>query len=640
MKYIRRFLILSVFLFLTQYSFSQSLSYNNGGTGAGLTEKLQPGDKALPQLSERQQRNLEAFSRLYGYVQYFHPSSDAPRDWAGLAVYGSKKMLLISNDAELITELNNIFNPIAPAVQIFSAHASQRFDLKKISPENLDGYSTVSWQHLGFGLPLNTNIYKSIKLSIPYQQENSESPDQLFKARTKIGACLNTDIVSGISCIVPYALYSSQGNTFPLADGQSKNKLMQEIEKSLPRDSSGKLSITGSAPEIRLADIIIAWNIFKHSFPYWEDASLTAEEIFTNAIKKSFSDRNPDDFLKTIKLMCASMNDGHMFVSLADPNDKQNEATAPLVLEEAEGEILVKKIYGEKNAGISVGDKVDSIDHQEVMEYLSSSEKYLSGSPQWKRSKALVMALNGPRSSNLSISVSGKNGKVTALVERNATGGGYRNGFEKEPYTKEGWLKPDIYYLNLSRDSVTKKRIEEQLCKAKAIIFDLRGYPLNDEVFNLLPHLINKTLKKRQFFYVPQIIYPDFKKVGYESNGSETGAELPFIKGKIYFLTDASAQSAAETVLAQVKGLPNVTLIGTPSSGTNGNINVIYLPGKYTVAYTGMMTKNGDGSKHHLKGIIPDILSKPTVNGIKNGQDEMLNLAIKIAQERNRRIDK
>lgn len=65
--------------------------------------------------------------------------------------------------------------------------------------------------------------------------------------------------------------------------------------------------------------------------------------------------------------------------------------------------------------------------------------------------------------------------------------------------------------------------------------------------------------------------------------------------------------------------------IGAPSSGTNGNINVIYLPGKYRIAYTGMMTKNADGSKHNLKGIIPEIILEPTIDGIKNGHGEPRN---------------
>jgi hypothetical protein len=103
-----------------------------------------------------------------------------------------------------------------------------------------------------------TNIYKSIKLNIPYGIKDKKSQKQLFKKRTKIGEYLNTDIVKGISCIVPYVLYSKQGATYPAATQD-----MREMGNALPKDSSGKLSLTGSFPEIRLADLIIAWNILK-----------------------------------------------------------------------------------------------------------------------------------------------------------------------------------------------------------------------------------------------------------------------------------------------------------------------------------------------------------------------------------------
>lgn len=209
-------------------------------------------------------------------------------------------MLSIGTDTELITELKNIFGSIAPSVQIFSSSTPRRFDLKSITPAKLDGYSITSWQHLGFGLPMYTNIYKSIKLNIPYRIKDNKSQEQLFKTRAKIGEYLKTDIVKGISCIVPYALYSKQRATYTTAAPLVTQELMREMGNVLPKDSSGKLSLTGSFPEIRLADVIIAWNILKHSYPYWNDASLPAETILSDAIKKSISDNNPEDFLKYI----------------------------------------------------------------------------------------------------------------------------------------------------------------------------------------------------------------------------------------------------------------------------------------------------------------------------------------------------
>ena len=89
-------------------------------------------------------------------------------------------MLSIGNDTELITELNSIFNRVAPSVQIFASSTSNRFDIKKIAPANIEGYSIVSWQHLGFSLPLYFVIYKSIKINIPHATKDKKFPEQLF----------------------------------------------------------------------------------------------------------------------------------------------------------------------------------------------------------------------------------------------------------------------------------------------------------------------------------------------------------------------------------------------------------------------------------------------------------------------------
>ncbi|MGY0038869.1 S41 family peptidase [Pedobacter sp. NJ-S-72] len=105
---------------------------------------------------------------------------------------------------------------------------------------------------------------------------------------------------------------------------------------------------------------------------------------------------------------------------------------------------------------------------------------------------------------------------------------------------------------------------------------------------------------------------------------------MPHLTAKVYFLTDASAQSASETLLGQIKDFKLATIIGQPTSGTNGNINMIYLPGRYSIGYTGLLTKNNDGSKHHLAGIIPDVIINPTLKGISSGKDEILEEAIRI----------
>jgi PBP1b-binding outer membrane lipoprotein LpoB len=110
--------------------------------------------------------------------------------------------------------------------------------------------------------------------------------------------------------------------------------------------------------------------------------------------------------------MCAEMNDGHMFVELSEPKEKSNEATASLMLTEAEGKIDKKKL-----SDVELGDRVDSIKHQDIMKYLLSKEKISLGIATMEKIKSVSMALNGPRNTSVPISISGENGRRNFLVK-------------------------------------------------------------------------------------------------------------------------------------------------------------------------------------------------------------------------------
>src|SRR5260221_3457292 len=72
------------------------------------------------ELDGRSLRNVIAFTRLYGYVRYFHPSDEAASlDWDRFVINGIKEVEMETTQAELTARLQKLFKPIAPTVQIF-----------------------------------------------------------------------------------------------------------------------------------------------------------------------------------------------------------------------------------------------------------------------------------------------------------------------------------------------------------------------------------------------------------------------------------------------------------------------------------------------------------------------------------------
>ncbi len=117
-------------------------------------------------------------------------------------------------------------------------------------------------------------------------------------------------------------------------------------------------------------------------------------------------------------------------------------------------------------------------------------------------------------------------------------------------------------------------------------------------------------------------------QVTYQTDSVVVNPEEKLYKGKVFFLTDASAMSYSESFLGIVKDFNLGTLIGSETAGTNGIINTIYLPGRYSMSFSGSLETNNDGSKHHLLRIVSDIKVERTIKGIKQQRDEVFEAAL------------
>jgi C-terminal processing protease CtpA/Prc len=75
---------------------------------------------------------------------------------------------------------------------------------------------------------------------------------------------------------------------------------------------------------------------------------------------------------------------------------------------------------------------------------------------------------------------------------------------------------------------------------------------------------------------------------------------------------------------------PDLTVIGSITAGADGNVSSIYLPGGILTLISGIGVFYPDGRETQRKGIKIDITVRPTIEGIKNGKDELLEKAIEI----------
>ena len=98
-------------------------------------------------------------------------------------------------------------------------------------------------------------------------------------------------------------------------------------------------------------------------------------------------------------------------------------------------------------------------------------------------------------------------------------------------------------------------------------------------------------------------------------------------------LMDEGSQSSAEHMGLHLEAGNNATFIGSPTSGANGNITYVYLPGNLKTVFTGLDTRHGNGDQLQRKGLQPLVLVRPTLKGLAEGRDEVLERALKFVSE-------
>ena len=76
-----------------------------------------------------------------------------------------------------------------------------------------------------------------------------------------------------------------------------------------------------------------------------------------------------------------------------------------------------------------------------------------------------------------------------------------------------------------------------------------------------------------------------------------------------------------------LKAANNTVFVGSPTAGANGDITNFWVPGGILVGFTGQAVSHPDGRPLQRKGLIPDIEVLPTIDGIRSGEDEVLEKA-------------
>lgn len=174
--------------------------------------------------------------------------------------------------------------------------------------------------------------------------------------------------------------------------------------------------------------------------------------------------------------------------------------------------------------------------------------------------------------------------------------------------------------------------IEKMFAKTRGIIVDLREYPSD-----FMPYTFVNYIKpyKSLFAKFSMIDYSNpgtFVITHSVYNGSQKKGKS--YNGKVVVIVNSDTQSQGEFTTMAFQSSPNVTVIGNQSAGADGNVSGIVLPGGIFTMISSIGIFYPDNTPTQGIGVKIDINVNPTIQGIINKKDELLEKAIKVLNKK------
>ena len=441
----------------------------------------------------------------------------------------------------------------------------------------------------------------------------SASTAELFDSPSTVGAHVDIDLGSGLKARVPLALSEAQA-----IDDITRSSSLAGLRAAL-----AGVKDPGEQPDLdtRLADVVVAWNVFRHFYPYWTESRVDWHARLRPQIELMFGANTRGAHHDALRQLVADVHDGHG--SVFDTRSSVKRGVLPIQLGVVEGQLVVTASGVPADA--PVGAVVSMLDGVPALQRLSTEMRLASGTTQWKQTRALREASSCPLGAVVTLVIDSGSGPRPSSLRCDTT--------QPPPETRPdpvGQLTSGVWYVDVTRaNMVDVAPIISKLAQASGVAFDLRGYP-TDAGAGILPYLL-ETSEADRWMHVNKIIGPFGQSAGWQSMGWNLAPKTPRLAGKVVFLTDGRAISYAESVMGYVADRKLATIVGSTTAGANGNVVAFTVPGNFRLAFTGMRVTGHDGqTPHHLAGVKPDIPMAPTIAGLRAGRDELLERAVSL----------
>jgi len=371
---------------------------------------------------------------------------------------------------------------------------------------------------------------------------------------------------------------------------------------------------------MRLAIVASAWGTLSLFYPYFAEQNTDWSLELPRGLTSMAAARSTAEIYFALASVLAALHDNH---ARAFHPTVPSRGMLPIALRNLGQKVVVVGGLDGYLHRIPIGSEIVALDSTPMMQLYSEMLQRTSvATTGWSDTIVPFWLTVGPVGVLSTVTFKTASGAVSSLLVPHVPRDQYESSVREPRPTFGAELTSGVYYVDL--DGMKNERWQSllpTLSNARAIIMDMRGYP-SSAVFGILGHFSSRDILS------PHWEVPLLGTDSYRETSWKIRPVLPRLNATAILLVDGRAISAAETVIQIVRDNHLATLVGETSGGTNGNMNVVELPAEFSMRFTGMRVPLADGRALQGRGITPDLIIHPTLEGVRAGRDEILEAAL------------
>ncbi|MBL0735995.1 peptidase S41 [Flavobacterium sp. GN10] len=379
---------------------------------------------------------------------------------------------------------------------------------------------------------------------------------------------------------------------------------------------------------LRLLGLFRFWNYVEYFFPYKYVMDQNWDEALIEILPHVSDPKSEKEFVLAMREISIKLNDSHASTMSANMikylgGEKYPAFGARLV----DNKSVIVSVANDSLAKIDdlkIGDIITKLDGVSIKEKAEEFSKYMQGSNRAAADLNSGFVMFTGNNDEFEIEFIRNNITSVKKVHR------YPNEKIKRtpPKSVAKWeiLENNIGVVRMSK--VPKEEIAgmmEELKNTKSIIFDVRARPTYTDF--LVSDYLNSEPKP-----ILRLLYQDLSYPGryYFNNEMQECGKIntDYYKGKVIVLVGSGTHSFGEQTAMSLQTAPNATVIGTQTSGADGPNYYFTIIKGFDSSFTSAGVFYPNKKETQRVGIVPNITVKPTILGVQQGKDEVLERAL------------